>query len=94
MGRGLNNVGLLVTAFGRVTSEDTDYIYIDDGSTIAESTDQYTVKVMVHAPHGFQVGSYVKVIGISVVEYGDGIPAYQRAIRTQSNSDVIVLAAH
>lgn len=65
---GLNNIGLLITAFGRVTYSDIGYFYMDDGSALDDDSGHIGVKVLGTVPvqEGEDpVGKYVKVTGIS-----------------------------
>ncbi|MCL6628825.1 MAG: hypothetical protein K6U00_04400, partial [Armatimonadetes bacterium] len=66
---GLNNVGLLITTYGKVTQKNIGYLYINDGSDLQDGTktgneENLGVKVICD-PTGFDVGDYVKVTGVS-----------------------------
>lgn len=68
-GLGLNNVGLLVRAWGRVTQVGLDYLYIDDGSGLLDGT--FTgpnankgIKVICYSRH-YTADQYLIVTGIS-----------------------------
>lgn len=70
-GAGLNNIGLLVKTWGRVTQIDPSkqYFYIEDGSMIWDGTEtagvpNEGVRVSAH-PLGLQPGDYVTLTGIS-----------------------------
>ena len=68
--RGLNNIGLYVNAFGRVTFADAGngYFYLDDGSALDDDSGHLGVKTLGTVPveEGQEpVGKYVKVTGIS-----------------------------
>ncbi|MDO8588392.1 MAG: PKD domain-containing protein [Armatimonadota bacterium] len=71
-GLGPNNVGLLVTAYGKVTQRQTTdpkYFYIDDGCGLKDGTttagvENVGVRVLAD-PSGYAEGSYVAVTGIS-----------------------------
>ena len=68
-GFGLNNIGLLVRTWGRVTAVAGGYLYIDDGSGLLDGTDtngspNAGVRV-VAATAGFVPGDFVCVTGIS-----------------------------
>jgi hypothetical protein len=76
---------------GRITDWDVDCIFIDDGSALSYAADPCGAKVQLHSPHSFHQKSFVKVTGICVVEYSPDLDAYQRAIRTKTNDDVVVL---
>ena len=89
--KGLNNIGLLVRAWGRVTQIGEGYLYIDDGAMLDDGT--YTgpernigVRVMCD-PTGYGMGDYLVVTGISScfrAPSGD----IARRILTQSPEDV------
>ena len=67
-GRGVNNIGLLITTTGRVTYAGSGYFYIDDGCGLTDDSGYAGVKVLgPSSPPRFapKQGSYVKVIGIS-----------------------------
>ena len=80
---GLNNIGLLVRAWGRVTSTAADYFTIDDGSSV-------NVKCVV--PAGVILpdqDDYVSVTGISSCEkVGDDL---HRLVRVRDQSDILPL---
>jgi len=66
---GLNNIGLLITTYGKVTQKNIGYLYINDGSDLQDGTktgnqENLGVKVICD-PTGFDVGDYVKVTGVS-----------------------------
>jgi hypothetical protein len=93
-GIGLNNVGLLVTAFGRVKRVDTvgKLFYIEDGCMMPNETDtgvsvSYgTLPGDITAPG---VGSFVKVTGISGIRLsgtGDKYPI----IKLRGPSDLVI----
>lgn len=66
---GLNNIGLLVTVWGKVTARGRDWFYVDDGSRVQDGTG--TVGVYCEAPQGVaipQIGNFVRVTGISSCE--------------------------
>lgn len=93
-GFGLNNVGLLIRAWGKVTDVDFGGFYIDDGSNVTDGGIASGVRVVGFT--GYQtytpvVGDYVAVIGISGlatynVEYG-----LARTIRIASSNDLTVM---
>jgi len=77
--RGVNNIGLLVKTWGRVTASGTDprghfaWFYVDDGSGIRDGTGE--VGVFCRARDGVEapyVGAFVDVTGISSCEYYGG----------------------
>ncbi len=65
---GMNNVGLLITTFGKVTYSAGTYFYIDDGSGCRDNSAYVGIKVLGAVPvqQGENpVGKYVKVTGIA-----------------------------
>jgi len=67
-GVGLNNLGLLVTVIGKVTSTESSFFYIDDGSGLQDNSAYPGLKVLgtVPVPQGVDpVGKHVRVTGIS-----------------------------
>jgi len=66
---GLNNIGLLVTMWGKVTQIGTDYVYLDDGSrlkdgTLTGTTENVGVRVICD-PSGYLQGDLLTPTGIS-----------------------------
>ncbi|MDO8684122.1 MAG: fibronectin type III domain-containing protein [Armatimonadota bacterium] len=80
-GVGLNNVGLLVRAWGRVTGIDPSgaYFWIDDGSG--------PVKVLSEALAEPSGEPYVVVTGVSVLDASDG--PIRAAIRPRTQADIV-----
>ena len=66
---GLNNIGLLVRTWGRITAIGDGFIYIDDGSRLRDGTlcgvDPSIGLRVICDPTGRTVGDYVVVTGIS-----------------------------
>jgi len=65
---GLDNIGLLITTFGRVTYNASGYFYIDDGSACRDNSAYTGVKVLGTVPveAGVDpVGKYVKITGVA-----------------------------
>ena len=91
-GRGLNNIGLLVRMFGRVTAivPDQSYVYLSDGSGVADGSGPAGVRVDLSAiapgsRPGTLVGNKVTATGISsLYQQGTG---YHRMIRVRSAED-------
>lgn len=80
-GEGVNNVGLLVKTWGRVTSCGSGSFVIDDGSG-------HSVKVIVPAGVSLpQIGSVVTVTGICCLS-ADASGKLNRAIRVRRASDI------
>ncbi|MEN6358311.1 MAG: Ig-like domain-containing protein [Armatimonadota bacterium] len=74
-GNGLHNKGLLVKTWGKVTTVDTDYFYLDDGTGFQDGSGNTGVKVSWDWPIGSKptlvppsVDWYVSVDGISSSE--------------------------
>ena len=68
-GFGLNNIGLLVRVWGRVTTKGDGFLYIDDGSsrkdgTLTGAEENVGVRVVCDSS-GYSRGDYLLVIGIS-----------------------------
>jgi hypothetical protein len=92
---GLNNIGLLVTIFGRVTYSDSSMFYVDDGSGLDDGTGRgQGVQVSLS---GLATGNtitppalnqFVKVTGISTCKTsGDKII---RVLRPRDQGDIVV----
>ena len=98
-GTGPNNIGLLVTSYGRVTwvSPDGDRFYIDDGSKLQDGSGHVGVWVSLAglAPGNHIApppeGSYAVVTGISSCGYGPLEPAV-RILRPRFQADIAVYA--
>lgn len=66
---GLNNTGLLITAWGKVTYSEAGMFYIDDGSGIKDGSSHTGVKVYGNVPTTEDpVGKWVIITGISSCE--------------------------
>ena len=66
---GLNNIGLLIRTWGKVTQIGSDYLYVDDGSNLRDCTStgaeaNIGVRVICN-PTGWQPGDRLVVTGIS-----------------------------
>lgn len=70
-GTGLNNIGLLVTTWGKITEIGDGYYYIDDGAGLRDGTktgDANNVGIRVTCdPNSHQTGEFTMVTGISSV---------------------------
>lgn len=85
-GVGANNVGLLVTVWGKINSVGPGFFYVDDGSGVTGSGGS-GVKVVtggLSLPMGV---NYIVVTGFSSVENVGG--TYYRVIRPRSASDIV-----
>lgn len=65
----LNNIGLLVTTWGRVTGKGDGYLYVDDGTTLRDGTltgedEDIGVRVICD-PASYSAGDFLIVTGIS-----------------------------
>ncbi len=93
-GTGLNNIGLLVTIWGRVTAAAPTNFQVDDGSGALDPTGLPGVKVTLTGLFPGttmtppSVGSYVRVTGISSIE--PAAPDHRRLLRPRSQGDVVI----
>lgn len=89
-GRGLNNIGLFVRTWGRVTSVGANHFYIDDGSALESGLGNPGVRVEVPAGASMPLeGSYVTVSGASSC-YKVGEEVYP-CIRVGEESGITVI---
>jgi hypothetical protein len=95
---GLNNIGLLVRTWGRVTASGTDpraaisWMYLDDGSNVQDGTG--VAGVYCEAGFGVTpptVGSYVSVTGISSCEFYNS--HLVNVLRLRRQDDIAVISA-
>ncbi|NLN75963.1 MAG: S8 family serine peptidase [Armatimonadetes bacterium] len=93
---GLNNIGILVSIWGKVTERGRHWFYVDDGSRVADGTG--IVGIYCEVPEGVAtplVGDFVKVTGISSCELYDGSLVSVIAVRRSDdiyNSSVGITA--
>lgn len=91
-GHGLNNIGLLIKTWGKVTYAESGFFYLDDGSCLNDGSGHIGVKVYGAVPveEGEDaVGKFVSVTGISSCEKpGADIV---RIIRTHNAGDVVIV---
>jgi hypothetical protein len=88
-GFGLNNIGLLVRVFGKVTSIGQGYLYIDDGSNLRDGTGVEHIGVCVVCdPTGYKEGDYLSVTGISSC-FTPGVVV--KRILARSSGDIVKL---
>jgi len=89
---GPNNVGSLVTCWGKVTATIAGfYIYIDDGSGLQDGYGYKGLRVDISGLSGYTppgVGSYVRVTGISSTSLLSG--KVQRRLKVRNSSDINV----
>lgn len=93
-GVGANNMGLLAKIAGKVTKVIGSYIYVDDGSHVANASGSGPeVGVMVRCPStpGVVVGNVVSVAGVTEGSIPTGWTTNRRYIRMRDASDLRVL---
>jgi hypothetical protein len=84
---GLNNIGLLVTAFGKIEYAGDGFFYINDGSNLDDDSGHTGVKVLA-AGLSFPSTGYARVTGISSCEkVGDKL---FRVLRARKQGDIVV----
>jgi len=88
-GSGLNNIGLLIAATGRVTYVGVGHFYVDDGSGVCDDSGSAGIKVLAAGLTLPLVDQYVKVTGISSC-LRDGADLY-RLVRVRDQADIVVL---
>lgn len=94
-GYGVNNIGLLVRIWGKVTARGARWFYVDDGSGLDDGTGIEGVKVttlgMVNPPTELPAeGSFVVVTGMSSCEIPAGGTRPVRLVRPRSAGDIVV----
>lgn len=87
-GSGLNNIGLLVMVYGKVTYSDTSCFYVDDGSGLEELPGKHGVMVKCSFIPGVSIGNKVSVIGVVEGNIPDTWTTNNRCIRARSISDI------
>ncbi|MDO8684727.1 MAG: alkaline phosphatase [Armatimonadota bacterium] len=88
--RGMNNVGLLVRTFGKITSKQAPYFWLDDGSGVKDYTVGKTgMKILQTYGVLPAVGNYVCVTGISMIYKGG--TNYYRLIKLRNANDLVIL---
>lgn len=86
---GLNNIGLLATAWGRVTGSGSGYFYIDDGAGLDDGSGIQGLRVVTNGASAPASGLMVCVTGpVSCVVIGGKV---QRQIQLRSAADLVVL---
>ncbi len=85
---GLNNVGLLIRSWGRVTYVDPGggFFYLDDGSGIQDGSGYEGMRIACSSLPLPEIGMYVTVTGISGVTKVNGKPV--RLLRPRSEADL------
>ena len=91
-GIGLNNIGLLVTVFGRVTAPPGwTYFYIDDVSGCLDGSGFTGLKVICWDMDKPAQGTYVRVTGISSCQRPEGAGVSIPVIRVRRQSDIVAV---
>lgn len=87
-GSGTNNIGLLVTTFGRVKVIGTDYFYMDDGSALDDGSGNPGIKVYTGSlTKPVSTSQYAIVTGISSAEISGSTT--RRLIRPRKQTDLV-----
>ena len=83
---GLNNVGLLIRVYGKVTYKGTDHFYVNDGSELDDNSGHTGMKVDATGLDIPDTDTYVMVEGISTCSKVDD--DLYRLIRVRSQGDI------
>jgi hypothetical protein len=87
---GWNNIGLLIRTWGKVVTVGTDYFYIEDGSTLYDTTNDNRVKVYAPGLTLPSVNDNVVVTGISSCENISS--NLHKLLRIRSQADIRVVS--
>lgn len=90
---GLNNIGLLVSVWGKVVSKGRGWFYINDGSEVKDGTG--ITGIYCELPNGVaapQLGEFVRVTGISSCELYEG--SLVSVILVRSADDVYISSGY
>jgi hypothetical protein len=90
-GFGLNNVGLLVTITGKVTAKSGNFIFVDDGTNIADPQGRATVAVKCPVAPTVSVGDIVRVTGVVEGNIPSGWTENRRYIRARTSEDILLV---
>jgi hypothetical protein len=90
-GLGLNNLSMLVAAYGRVTAVGWTYFYVDDGSSLFDGSGIGGLKVISRSLSKPARGSYVRVTGMSSCEQPPGAGVTIPVVRLRRQSDITTL---
>lgn len=87
-GVGTNNIGLLVTVFGRITHSEDTFAYVDDGSGYQDGSGYMGVRILkTGLTNPLEEGKFAVVTGISsTCQVGSSVAPM---IRPRSDADVI-----
>jgi hypothetical protein len=86
-GIGLHNVGLLVTAWGKVKAVGSDYFYMDDGLGLLDGSGNTGIKVRTGTLSEPAINQYALVTGICSTETSG--PTVRPVIRPRTQSDLV-----
>jgi parallel beta-helix repeat protein/predicted outer membrane repeat protein len=84
---GMNNIGLMVTTWGNITSVGSGYFYLDDGSALDDGSGRKGLKVLATG-FTFPATGYIKVTGISSCEKGADAKII-RLLRVRKQEDIV-----
>ncbi len=88
---GLNNIGLLVTIWGRVTAVETDWFYVDDGSARLDGSGNTGLRLdasrLSNVP---SVGQYVVATGVLATADAGGTTVATLRPRDQADVQLII----
>jgi len=90
-GTGLNNISMLVTVWGRVTSVGWTYFYIDDGSMRYDGSGFNGLKIISDRLTPPMVGSLVRITGVSSCEQPPRSNVTIPVVRVRKQSDIITM---
>lgn len=91
MADGANNIGLLVSAWGRVSAIGFDWFYIDDGAGLDDGTGNTGVYVFCGPLIRPGLNKMVRITGISSCDIPQGSTVARRVLRPRKQSDIQVL---
>ena len=86
-GRGINNVGLLVSVYGKVTAVGWTYFYIDDGASMRDGSGMRGLKVLTRNLAKPAEGDWVRVTGIVGIEQPPDAGVSIPVVRMRRQSD-------
>lgn len=90
-GRGANNLSLLITVYGRVTSTGWTYFYVDDGAGKLDGSGLTGLRVITDQLNAPPPGSLVRVTGMSSTEQPPRTGLTIPVLRVRQQSDIVVL---
>ncbi|MCX8053227.1 MAG: hypothetical protein N3B12_05415, partial [Armatimonadetes bacterium] len=87
-GAGLNNIGLLVKIVGRVTDKISNYLWVDDGSGIQDTSDRIGVMVKCLFTPTVSKNDFVSCVGVVQGSVPAGWTANRRFICARFPEDI------